>query len=62
MKPPSFVDTLKTVAAGFLGVRRRSDHDRDTVAIRPVHVIVAGLLAAALFVGTLVVIVRHVAG
>jgi hypothetical protein len=60
VKQASFLDALKTVLAGFAGVRRRADHER--AQIRPLHVVIAGVLCAALFVGTLVVIVRLVAG
>lgn len=56
----SFVDTVKTVFFGALGVRRRMDHDRETVVIKPVQIIAAGLLAALLFVLTLIAIVRWV--
>jgi hypothetical protein len=62
MKQASFFDVLRTVIAGFLGVRRRDAHDRETASIKPVHVIVAGVLAAALFVGTLLLIVHLVVG
>lgn len=60
MKPASFLDVLKTVAFGALGVRRRADHERETARIKPVHVIVAGLVGAALFILTLLTIVRMV--
>jgi hypothetical protein len=62
MKQASFLDVVKTVAAGFLGIRRRDAHDQQTGSINPLHVVIAGMLAAALFVGTLIVIVRVVAG
>jgi hypothetical protein len=56
----SFGEVGKTVLAGFLGVRRRADHER--AALRPWQVIVAALAGAALLVLTLVTIVRLVAG
>lgn len=62
MKQASFLDVLKTVAFGALGVRRRADHERETTRIKPVHIIVAGLIAAALFILTLITIVRLVVG
>lgn len=49
---------FKAVLSAFFGVRRRSDH--ESVEFKPVHVIIAGLLGAALFVLTLVVIVSLV--
>lgn len=60
--PPraSFGRTLRTVLWSFFGVRNSSDHARDTAGINPVHVILAGLLATALFVLVLILIVRTV--
>ena len=55
---PSFLDTVKTVLWGALGIRRRSSHDQ--AKINPVHVIVMGLVLAVLFVLTLLTIVRIV--
>ncbi len=51
---------VKTVLSGMIGIRRKSDH--ESARINPVHVIVAGVALAALFVLTLVTIVRIVAG
>jgi Protein of unknown function (DUF2970) len=56
----SFFGTLKAVAWSFFGVRRRKDHEQDLAELNPVHVIIAGLGAAALFVVALVVLVRWV--
>ena len=62
MKPASFLDVLKTIAFGALGVRRRADHERETTRIKPLHIIIAGVVAAALFILTLITIVRVVVG
>jgi hypothetical protein len=43
-----------------MGVRRKADHERQTQPVSPVYLIVAGVVFAALFVLTLVVIVRIV--
>ena len=56
----SFVQTLKAVAWSFFGVRKGKDHAQDVAKLNPVHVIVAGLIGAAVFVGVLVVLVRWV--
>jgi hypothetical protein len=56
------IDAVKTVMAAFLGIRRRENHDRETVAIRPLHVVITGVAMAALFVFTLITIVRFVVG
>ena len=51
LKPASFLETLKTVLFGFIGVRRRADHER--AQIRPVHLVVAAIVFLVLFVLTL---------
>jgi hypothetical protein len=56
----SFLRSFRAVAWSFFGVRRSQDLERDASELNPVHVIVAGLLAAALFVGGLVALVNWV--
>ncbi len=58
----SFAQTLKAVAWSFFGVRKSADHAKDVAQLNPVHVIVAGVFAAALFVVVLVGLVRWVVG
>ena len=57
-RPASALDVAKTVLSGLVGIRRKADHER--VRIRPWQVVVAGIALAALFVLTLVTIVRFV--
>ena len=52
--------TARAVLWSFFGVRRRSDYEKDATQLNPVYVIVAGLVAAALFVGLLIVVVNLV--
>jgi len=54
----SFLQTMKAVAWGFFGVRKGAGYREDSAKLNPVHVIEAGLLAAAIFVTVLVLIVR----
>ncbi len=56
----SFLGTLSAVAWSFFGVRRGKDYERDVAQLNPVHVIIAGLIGAALFVGGLVLLVQWV--
>ncbi len=56
----SLLQTMRAVAWSFLGIRRSADYERDVQRLNPVHVIVAGLLGAALFIGALVLLVRWV--
>jgi hypothetical protein len=56
----SFAATMKAVFWSFFGVRKRSDYERDATNLNPVHVIIAGLIGAAIFVIVLIVIVKIV--
>lgn len=55
-----FLETLRAVLWSFFGVRGRTGYERDAARLNPVHVIIAGIAAAALFVFTLIMIVRAV--
>lgn len=52
--------TISAVAWSFFGVRRGKDHEDDMAKLNPVHVVIAGVLGAALFVAALVLLVRWV--
>ena len=56
----SFGATMRAVFWSFFGVRKRQDYEKDAAQLNPVHVIVAGLIAAALFIAVLIFIVRMV--
>ena len=56
----SFGATMKAVFWSFFGVRKKSDYERDAAQLNPVHVLVAGVIGALLFIGILVTIVRIV--
>jgi hypothetical protein len=58
----SWLRSFKAVAWSFFGVRRARDYEQDVSQLKPQHVIVAGLVAAALFVAGLVLLVRWVVG
>ena len=55
---PSFLDTVKTVLAGAIGVRRKADHER--VPLNPLHLAIAAVMFVVLFIFTLLTIVRIV--
>jgi hypothetical protein len=59
-KKAGAVQVAKAVFWSFFGIRRRAEHEADLVRLTPVQVIVAGLIGAALFVATLLLIVRFV--
>lgn len=46
----SFVRSFSAVAWGFFGVRKNAEYEKDVAQLNPVHVIIAGVIAAALFV------------
>jgi len=54
----SFLDTVKTVLAGVMGVRRRADHER--APINPIHLVIAAVIFVVLFIFTLLTIVKIV--
>ena len=56
----SFLQIVVAVGSSFFGVRKRGDHDAIARSVKPQHLIVAGVLGAALFVLVLVVVVRLV--
>jgi hypothetical protein len=59
-RPGSFVQTVQAVAWSFFGVRRRADWEQDLTKVNPVHLVLAGLMGAALFILALVFLVRWV--
>lgn len=61
-RPVSFARTVKAVAWSFLGIRKRAGYEHDVQKLNPVHVIVAGILGAILFILALVALVRWVVG
>jgi Protein of unknown function (DUF2970) len=56
----SVLDTFKAVAASFFGVRGSKAHASDATKLNPLHVILAGVVMAGLFVFTLISVVRWV--
>jgi hypothetical protein len=57
-----FARTMKAVLWSFFGVRTGRDHAADASQLNPLHVIVAALVAAAVFIGVLIAIVHLVVG
>jgi hypothetical protein len=58
----SFAQTVKAVAWSFLGIRKRAGYEQDVQKLNPVHVIVAGIIGAILFILALLALVRWVVG
>ena len=58
----SLGQTFKAVAWSFFGVRRSKDYANDVEKLNPVHVVIAGIVGALVFIGGLVLLVRWVVG
>lgn len=54
------LQVVRMVLSAFLGIRRREEHEK--IEVTPLQVIVTGVVAAALFVVTVVSVVRWVTG
>jgi hypothetical protein len=52
--------TVRAVAWSFFGVRKARDLERDATELNPLHVVIVGVIAAALFVAVLVTFVNWV--
>ncbi len=58
----SFMDTVRAVAWGFLGIRRNADYQKDIARLNPLHLIAVGVGMAFLFVFVLILLVNWIAG
>jgi len=56
----SFLQTMRAVAWSFFGVRKSADYERDVQQLNPVHVIIAGVIGAVIFIGILIGVVSWV--
>jgi len=61
-RPLSFGQTMLAVFWSFFGVRRSRDMGADVAKLNPVHLLIGGILGAALFVVALVLLVGWVVG
>ena len=58
MKRASFLDAVKTVLSGAVGIRSKSDHER--AAVNPLHIVIIAIAFVALFILAIVTLVRIV--
>jgi Protein of unknown function (DUF2970) len=56
----SFAQTMKAVAWSFFGVRKSADYERDLGELNPIHLVIAGVLGAVLFIVVLLVLVNWI--
>ena len=59
-RPASLLQTARAVAWSFQGIRRSSGLEQDVQKLNPVHVVIGGVLGAAVFVAFIVLLVRWV--
>ena len=59
-QPASLWRSIKVVAWAFLGIRKNSEYEHDFKQVKPLTLIIVGVLGGAVFVLTLVGIVRLV--
>ncbi len=59
-KKSSFMQSMKAVMWGFLGVRKQSGLQEDVASLSFVHIIIAGVVGALIFMGALLLIVKAV--
>ena len=56
----SFLRAFGSIFWAFLGVRKSSDREKDFENLNILHVVIAGLISAALFVGLLMLVIHWV--
>ncbi|HVK94896.1 MAG TPA: DUF2970 domain-containing protein [Noviherbaspirillum sp.] len=56
----SFGATMKAVCWSFFGVRKKSDYEKDAQQLNPVHVVIAGVIGALVFIATLLLVVKSI--
>jgi len=59
-KKSSFMRSMKAVMWGFLGVRKKAGLQEDVASLSFVHIIIAGVVGALIFMGILLLIVKAV--
>ena len=59
-KPPGLWQVVQSVNAAFFGVQSDKNRERDFTRGKPIHYIIVGLIMTALFVVTMIVVVKLV--
>jgi Protein of unknown function (DUF2970) len=60
LRSATFLQTMQAVGWSFFGVRKGAHHERDQASLNPVHLVIAGIAGALLFVGALLLVVNWV--
>jgi hypothetical protein len=56
----SFLQTMQAVAWSFFGVRKSADYAKDVSQLNPVHLVIAGVLGAVVFIAVLLTLVNFI--
>jgi hypothetical protein len=59
-KKSTFMQSMIAVLWAFLGVRKKSGLQEDVASLSFVHIVIAGVLGAIIFMGVLLLIVKAV--
>ena len=59
-KKSSFMQSMVAVLWAFLGVRKKSGLQEDVASLSFVHIVIAGVVGALIFMGILLMIVKAV--
>ncbi len=59
-KKNTFMQSMIAVLWAFLGVRKKSGLQEDVASLSFVHIVIAGVLGALIFMGVLLLIVKAV--
>jgi hypothetical protein len=59
-KSASLLQVISAVSWSFFGIRKREAMSRDVVNIKPQHVIIVGIVLAAIMVLALIALVRFI--
>jgi hypothetical protein len=58
----SIFQVAQAVLFSFIGIRKKSDLERDAARIRPLQAIIGGLVGGVIFVLSILLVVRFVTG
>ncbi|MCX7244182.1 MAG: DUF2970 domain-containing protein [Burkholderiales bacterium] len=59
-KNSNFWQSMRAVFWAFLGIRKKSGLQNDVATLSFIHIVIAGVLGALIFMGTLLLIVKLV--
>ncbi|MFM7331489.1 MAG: DUF2970 domain-containing protein [Brachymonas sp.] len=54
----SILRTAKAVAWSFVGLRSGKEFEKDTQQLNPIHIVIAGFVGVAFFIGVLLLVVN----